>query len=230
MGIFTNAFAIILGGLFGNKLQRWNTKSSCQTLAIGIMITSLAGFSENLYRVQGDMIVSKNLIQVILAFLIGSKIGEWIRIDEKLENLCHTQNKSMRAFIDAAVFFGVGGLQISGPIILSLNRDNSQLFIKSLVDFPFAIAFGANYGKVTSLSALPVAAIQILIALTVHLFSSSFSPELTSQLCAMGYIILFFSGFNLMTDHKYRINNINMLPSILLVILFHIVAGITGWI
>lgn len=230
MGILADALVIIFGGLFGNKLQKWNTKTSCQTLGIGIMIVSLAGFSENLYRVQGDLIVSKNLIIILLSYLIGSKIGETLRLEEKLSNFGKSKNDSLNAFVDAALFFGVGGLQISGPIVLALNHDNSQLFMKSLVDFPFAIAFGAAYGKVTSLSAFPVAAVQILITLIAHCFSSAFSSDLTAQLCAVGYIILFFSGFNLMTDGKYKVSNINMLPAILLVILFHVFAKITRWV
>jgi len=47
------------------------------------------------------------------------------------------------------------------------------------------------------------------------------------QLCAIGYILLFFSGLNLTTDGKSRINNINMLPGMLLVILFH---GVRQWV
>lgn len=79
-----------------------------------------------------------------------------------------------------------------GIAVGGLFGGSSQLFIKTFVDFPFAVAFGATYGKIFSLSALPVAAIQILIGLTAWLFAGIFSASMTAQLCAMGYIILFF--------------------------------------
>lgn len=226
MGIIADALAIIVGGFFGGRLQKIMGNKNYSVLAIAIMIVSLVGFLENIYNVQGDSIASENLLVVLFSFLIGSKMGEALRIEEKLSNLSKTSNKQFNAFIDTVLFFGVGGLQISGPILLALNRDSSQLFIKTFVDFPFAVAFGATYGKVVSLSALPVAFIQILIACTACLFAPAFSSSMTAQLCAMGYIILFFSGFNLITNGKYRINNINMLPGIFLVAMFHLIISI----
>lgn len=222
MGILTDALAIALGGLFGNRLQKFGKRNNYRNLGIGIMIVSLVGFLENMYNVEGEKVVSGNLIIVLFSFLLGSKIGDIIHLEEKLSSLSRTENKNFNAFLDATLFFGVGGLQISGPILLALNNDNSQLFIKTFVDAPFAIAFGATYGKIATLSSLPVALIQILIVLTAHFLSASFSDALISQLCAMGYIILFFSGFNLMSNGKHKINNINMLPGIFLVIFFNI--------
>lgn len=226
MGIITDALGIAVGGLFGGRLQKLMGKQNYSILAIAIMIVSLAGFIENIYHVQGQSVASENLLVVLFSFLIGSKIGEILRIEEKLSNLGKTSNKQANAFIDTVLFFGVGGLQISGPILFALNGDSSQLFIKTFVDFPFAVAFGATYGKIVSLSALPVAAIQILIGLTAWLFAGIFSASMTAQLCAMGYIILFFSGFNLITDGKYKINNINMLPGIFLVAVFNLIISI----
>lgn len=226
MGIFANALTIILGGLFGSKRKDKGSAKNYRILSIGIMIVSLVGFFENVYNVQGRNVVSENLKIVIFSYLLGSIIGELLQIEDKLGNLGKSANKSFNAFLNATLFFGIGGLQISGPVLLAVNNDNSQLFMKCFVDAPFAIAFGATYGKAVSLSALPVAAVQVLIALTACLFSSVFSDELTAQLCAMGYIILFFSGFNLMTDDKHKINNINILPGIFFVILFNIIIGI----
>lgn len=226
MGIITDALGIAIGGLFGGKLQRWMGRQNYSVLAIAIMIVSLAGFIENIYHVQGKSAAGENLLIVLFSFLIGSKIGEVLRIEERLSKLSTTSNKTYNAFVDTALFFGVGGLQISGPILLALNGDSSQLFLKTFVDFPFAVAFGAAYGKVVCLSALPVAVLQVVIALTAYLFAGFFSTSMTAQLCAMGYIILFFSGFNLITDGKYKINNINMLPGIFLVAVLNLIMSV----
>lgn len=222
MGILTDALAIAFGGLFGGRLQKRSIGEKPCVLAIGIMIVSIVGFLENVYNVRGENIDSENLLVVLFSLLIGSKIGDTLRLEEKLSVFGKTSNRSLNAFVDAALFFGVGGLQISGPILWASSGDNSQLFIKSFIDLPFAIAYGATYGKVVSLSALPVAFIQVIIALTAYFFADFLSNQMICQLCAMGYIILFFSGFNLITDGKNKINNINMLPSIFLVVLFNL--------
>lgn len=221
MGILTDAFAILLGGLFGGRWQKSATAGSHHGLGIGIMLVSLVGFLENVYNVREGKIVSEHLLVVLFAFLIGNKVGELIRLEDRLSHVGSTKSTACNAFLDATLFFGVGGLQISGPLLLALHGDSTQLFIKSIVDLPFAVAFGAAYGRIVALSALPVAGMQGLIALIACAFSAFFSDELTAQLCAMGYLILFFSGFNLMTDGKYKVSNTNMLPGILLILLFH---------
>lgn len=227
MGILANALTIALGGLLGSRQNSKGGTHNYRILGISIVIISLVGFFENVYNVQGNKVVSENVIIVIFSFLLGSRIGDRLRIEDRLSRLGNTDSASFNAFLDAALFFGVGGLQISGPVMLAVNNDNSQLLLKCIIDAPFAIAFGATYGKVVSLSAVPVAAIQGAVALTAYCFSTFFSSEMTAQICAMGYIILFFSGFNLITDGKYRINNINMLPGIFFVIAFHIIIHIT---
>jgi uncharacterized membrane protein YqgA involved in biofilm formation len=222
MGIVLNAVVILIGGLFGNKLQKVNAIPTNTTLGIGIIIVSLVSFIENMYNVEGGRISSSSLLVILFAFIIGNKIGEVLRIESWLSNCSKTNSRSFNAFIDTTLFFSVGGLQISGPIALALNGDNSQLIIKCIIDIPFAIIFGATYGKITALSALPVAAIQVLIAIITWLSAAFFTPEMISQLCAFGYIILFFSGFNLLMKESSKINNINMLPGIFLIIIFNV--------
>lgn len=226
MGIIADALAIALGGLLGTKLQNRNGDRNDTILGISVIILSLVGFLENVCRVDGETIAGENLMVVLFAFFIGSQIGEKLQIEQKLSHASNSANAQANAFVDAALFFGVGGLQISGPILLALNNDSYQLVIKAFLDLPFAIAFGAAYGKVVSLSALPVAAVQVLIAVIAYFLSDFFSTEMITGLCAMGYIILFFSGFNLVTNGKYKINNINMLPGILLVIVFNLIISV----
>lgn len=226
MGILADALVIGGGGLLGSRLK--NHKIEHSTIGIAVMIISLVSFLENMYNVKGKALSTDHLIVVLLAFLIGSKIGEALKLEERMSNFGKTDNQSLNAFVDAALFFGVGGLQISGPLTLALNHSNDQLFIKSLVDAPFSLIFGSTYGKITAFSAFPVAALQLAIAAAAYAFSSFFDPALTAQICAMGYIILFFSGFNLMSDGKTKISNINMLPGILLILLFHVAKNAVG--
>lgn len=227
MGILFDAVAILFGGFFGNKLQKNKTDKDYTTLGIGIIIIAIVGFIENMYKIDGEKISSSNLLIILFAYLIGNKIGEFIHLEDWLSNLSKTKNPSLNAFIDSTIFFGIGGLQISGPIALALNYDNGQLILKSFIDAPFAIMFGATYGKIAALASVPVAAIQILILVIAHFSSSFFTAKLIAQLCAFGYIILFFSGFNLTTKNSCKISNINMLPGIFLVIIFNMLTNLT---
>ena len=111
-------------------------------------------------------------------------------------------------------------------MLLGMMGDSSQLYVKSLVDFPFALMLGAIYGYSVMLSAAPVAIIQIAIALLSQLFGGFFGAEAVSLICAVGYVILFFSGFNMLSGDKFKISTVNMLPSIIIVILISLIKRI----
>ena len=226
MGILANAATIVFSSLLGSRIVVRDFNKYDRVLGIGIMVISLVGFFENIYSVQGESITSQNLIIVLLAYMVGYFLGDAVQLTGRLSNLGNTRSKSLNAIIDTSLFFGVGGLQISGPIALALQGDNSQLFLKSFIDFPFAFIFGTTYGAIAAVSALPVALIQILIAVIAYFSADFFGITLNMQLCALGYLILFFSGFNLITDQKHKIDNINILPGMLLILVYNFLKDI----
>ncbi len=223
MGIIADALVIILGCLLGARISKKTSSGDLRILGIGIMMMSLVGFVENVFRVEEHGISGANLTVVLFAYLIGTKTGELLHLEEKLSSFGKKGSAKYTAVADAFIFFGVGGMQICGPVGLALLGDNTLLLIKCAFDLPFALVFGSTYGSFAALSAIPVAAVQVLIAVSAYFFVSLFTDALISQICAMGYLILFFSGFNLMTDGRFKISNINMMPGILFALLFGIV-------
>ena len=225
MGILSNAISIVLGANFGDRLKSRIPVQNITILGISVMLISLVGMLENVFTVSEHNIKSSDLIIVVLALLAGSLIGEALKID-KIFISTRKQETRENAFYIGTMFFAVGGLQITGPLMLSLNNDGSQLFIKSLIDFPFAFALGAAYGKKVAFSAFPVAIMQFGIYATAFLLEKYLVNGIVEQICAIGYIILFFTGFNLVCDKKYKINTTNMLPAIIVVIIFNCVVRI----
>ncbi len=221
MGIFVNALSIVSGSLFGDIFGGRIKLKNLTALSIGIMIISVVGFFENIFDVSGIALKSNELLVIVFSLIIGATLGDAMQLETKLSKLSSLSKGDVSVFIDSAVFFGIGGLQICGPLLLAISGDNSQLILKSMIDFPFAIMFGISYGKKTAFSAIPVAAIQILITVLAMAFGQFLDTSVIKQLCAMGYIILFFSGFNLM--NKTKINNVNMILGIFIVLLYHII-------
>ena len=228
MGIVVNGFSIISGCLLGNKLKNRISFNNFVPLGVAIMLMSLMGFFENVLNVSNNKINANSTIIIVFSLIIGNYIGDFLKIDDRLSNFAKCEQKQYNAFIDAVLFFGVGGLQLSGSIVLAVNNDSSQLILKSLIDFPFALMFGISYGRITSLSAFPIMIIQIIIVVLAHFAKDFLTENILAQLCAIGYIILFFSGFNLICESKYRINNTNMLPSVVIIIIVNLFLRIWG--
>ena len=157
-----------------------------------------------------------------IALSLGYYIGEALRIEDRIYSLSKTQNMATNGVIDSILFFGIGGLQISGPILYALTGNSFQLVLKGIIDFPFAIMLGATYGKKVSLSAMAVVLMQLAIAALAYGLGAFFNTDLLCQLCSIGYLILFFSGVNMLRLPNCKIKNINIIPGIFLIIIYNI--------
>ena len=221
MGILFNTLSILFGIFLGNIFKDRINFKNFTILGIAIMIISLVGFIENIFGVQEFELKSNALLIVVFALIIGTILGEVFCLDLKLGNISNNKNKGLAEIIDTTIFFGVGGMQICGPVMLAAANDNSQLILKSMIDFPFALMFGMSYGKRVALSAFIVAAGQIGVLILTILTKSFLDTYVIRQICSIGYIILFFSGFNLLCEKQHKINNINMLIGIFVILLYN---------
>ncbi len=226
MGFLVDAGSILLGSLLGGLFNKKLKFKISSAFGIGIMLISLVGLLENLLRISEGKIVGEHTVVVVITLILGCAIGDALKIEDRLYALSKTKSVGMNGFIDAVLFFGIGGLQISGPMLYALNGDSFQLILKGIIDFPFALILGATYGKKVAFSAPVVAAAQILIAVLAYYLGSFISEGLLCQLCSLGYVILFFSGFNMICPSDSKIKNINMIPGILLIIIYHVIKEI----
>ena len=222
MGIVINTLSIIAGSFFGSIFKERLKFRNFAVFGIAIMIISMVGFFENIFDINGMTLKSNDLLVVVFALIIGTILGDAIQLETKISNISSLASDSFSSIVDATIFFGVGGMQICGPILLATVGDNGQLILKSIIDFPFALMFGISYGKKVSLSAVPVAIGQAIIVLLTILSKNILDTMVIKQLCSMGYIILFFSGFNLICESKYKIKNVNMIVGIFIILFYNV--------
>lgn len=226
MGILVNALSISISILIGSLCKHKLKMQLNIYLAIAVIIISLLGFLENIFMISDDRLLSSNMMIVIFALVIGSCLGDCLKLEDKIKDFTKVGDNKQNGFLDAVFLFGIGGLQISGPILMAANGDNSQLYLKALVDFPLGLLIGANYGKKASLAAIPVAVVQCIIAVIAYFAGGFITQSMLMSLCSIGFIILFFTGYNMFTNDEKKIKNTNMVPSVLLVIIFHAIKGV----
>lgn len=228
LGILCNTASIFIGGIIGSLMRKRFTtvKGFVQMLGIGIMFMSVVNVISNTIVIKNNTLITSNIILIIFALLIGNLIGEKFKLDEKLAEIPGKQSKS--GFIIATMMFSIGGLQIIGPICSVVNGDNSVLISKSLVDFPLAVSLGAILGAGVSLSSILVGIIQVIIGFIAYFAKTFFTSTVVSQLSTMGYIILFFIGFNMIFKDIIRIKTNNMIPSIGLIVIYNIIVNFVG--
>lgn len=224
LGTIVNCAAIIAGGLigtlFGNRIGERYTKMLMTVMAL---ITAVIGLQSALG--------TANMLIVVVCMVLGTVIGIALKLDDRLNNsgdkikakLSGTklgQGRFSDAFVTSTLVFAIGAMAILGSIQAGLNHDYSILFTKSMMDFTSAIAFAAALGPGVLLSALPILIVQGSITLLAGVAEPFLTSEVVTEMSAAGGVILFGMALNLLDVCKERIKVGNMIPAILLPIIY----------
>ena len=227
IGILLNGLSIFFGGMIGAFFEKYvkNIRSLTQMLGISIMFLSIINIISGMLVVEGNSIQTQNILLIVFCIIAGAIIGEKTGLDKKLK--CdETAKGAKNAFVTATMVFGIGGLQIIGSISAVVSGDSSILISKCFVDLPLALSLGAMMGTGVAFSGIPVGIMQLLIGGIAFMLRGFFSDEVITQLCSMGYVILFFVGFNMVFDGVVKVKTDNLIPSILLIIIYNLLKNV----
>jgi uncharacterized membrane protein YqgA involved in biofilm formation len=170
--------------------------------------------------------------------LLGVAVGEWLRLDDRLDALGAWFQRRMargrdrpsrvaEAFVTTSLIFCVGPLTILGSLQNGLQGDIRLLATKSLLDGVGSVAFAAALGPGVYLSILTILVVQGGIALTAFLVAGFFDPVTILVLTSVAGIILVGVGLRLLELKRVRLAN--FLPGLvlapLLIRLFDAVRG-----
>lgn len=222
LGTIVNTFAIIIGSLLGLTIikMKENLRTSVmQVLALAVFVMGAKmGFE------------SKNFLLVIFCLVIGTVLGEWWaledkleRMGKKLENWVGEKGKGniSSAFVTSTIVYCVGAMAILGALDSGLKNDHQLLLTKSLLDGFSAILFSSTLGIGVVFSSISVFIYQSALTLGasfIHQFiSKPILTQIISELTATGGIMIMAISLNLLGIKKIRVAN--MLPALLVVVL-----------
>lgn len=232
IGTIVNSAAIVLGGLigslFGEKIGERYTKPLLTAMAFVVAIIGI----------QGAMGTSSILI-VVICMVIGLVVGIALRLDDRINGLgdkikdrlagtkiCKGQFSD--AIVTSSLIFCVGSMAILGAIQAGLNKDYSTLFAKAVIDGVSAIAFSAALGPGVILSAIPVFIIQGAITLLARVAEPYLTSEIITEMSAVGGPVFLAMSVNMLELRQERIKIGDMIPAILMPIVYFPVAELLG--
>ncbi|HPG42565.1 MAG TPA: DUF554 domain-containing protein [Acholeplasmataceae bacterium] len=231
MGTIINAGAIIvatlLGVIFKKGLPEKIQKGVMVSLGLGLAALSLGWFLKDFFTLENNSITSSGDLLIIVSLVVGVMIGEWIDIDGRLNLWAENVEKKYnlpplaRGFIAATLIFCVGAMAIVGSIKDGLYGDMTTLLIKSALDFVTAMILASVLGIGVIFSAISVLVYQGAITLLAMFVGDVLSPEIIRSISMVGNILLIAIGINFM--ELKRIKVANMLPALLVPVIYHIV-------
>jgi uncharacterized membrane protein YqgA involved in biofilm formation len=223
-GTIVNALAIIAGGLLGILLPRIsegmrNTVMQGLGLAVTVLGMTMA-FKSN------------NFLIVIISLVLGGILGEWLRIEFRLQQMgkwiekqvgrgsvkTDGQSSIAEGFVTATLVYCIGAMAIIGSIDSGIRHDHGILFTKSMLDGFSSIIFASTLGIGVIFSAAPVLLYQGTIALAASfitlVISDASLKDIIVEVTAVGGVLIVGIGLNILLNKK--INVANLLPSLLL--------------
>ncbi|WP_307346132.1 DUF554 domain-containing protein [Metabacillus malikii] len=219
-GTVVNALTIVFGTLIGLLLRKIPDEMK-QTImvAIGLAVVVLGI----------DMALqSSDFFLVIVSLVIGTVIGEWLKIEKRLHQIGSLLERKVgkkqggdiaTGFVSATLIFAVGAMAIVGALDSGLRLDHSVLLTKSMIDGFTSIVLASTLGLGVIFSAVPVFLYQGGIAIfanVIHQYlSSNLLEVLISELTATGGVIIFAIGINMLKIKEIRVAN--FLPSLVVI-------------
>jgi uncharacterized protein len=231
-GTLVNGIAIIVGTLIG--LVWKNIPEQVKTTVMQAM-----GLAVSILGI-GMGLKSEHFLVVIISLAVGAVLGEYWKLEERLNKLgvwievkvgAKEKGSVAKAFVTSTLVFVIGALAIIGALDSGLRQDHNVLFTKSIIDGFVSIIFTATLGFGVIFSAIPVMLYEGGITLLATQIDQWITAEtldvLVIELTATGGILIFAIGLNLLEITKIRI--VNMLPSILITILIILTNQYVTW-
>ena len=222
LGTIVNALAIFGGSLLGLLFSKGISKNYEEIILSGV------GLSVTLIGIKSAL-VSDSLMIVIFSVIIGAIIGEWLKIESKLESLGDfleskvaaksNDNRSFaRGFVTASLVFCVGSMAIIGSLESGLTGNHQTLFAKSVLDGVTSVIFASAMGLGVMFSGLAVFLYQGLITITATFMKDLLVPETIEQMTSVGGLLIMAIGFNMLKITTIRVGN--LIPAIFLPLLY----------
>ncbi|MDD3369697.1 MAG: DUF554 domain-containing protein [Lachnospiraceae bacterium] len=225
LGTIINVAAIVFGGIFGlvfGKVLSGRVQSTMiTTLGVCTIFIGISGALQQMYTVNGGKIEAGGTMMMIGSFVFGSLVGEWLNLEDKMEQFgswlkIKTKSDKDTGFIDGFVTTSltvcIGAMAVVGAIQDGIYGDYSLLTAKAVLDLILVAVMTSTMGKGCIFSAIPVAVFQGSVTFLAIFIEPLMTPQALSNLSLTGSMLIFCVGANLVFGKRIKVAN--MLPTI----------------
>lgn len=213
-GTFINIAAILIGGTIGLFFGSRIPDRFKHTVIAGMgLFTAAMGLQM--------FLKSGNQLIVLGALIVGALLGEWWKIEDRLQALGQSLeqrfsqdaetgagSRFVRGFMVSSLLFSIGPMAILGSIQDGLTGDYNLLAVKSTLDGFASIAFASTLGIGVLFSSIITLVYQGGISLLAGQLSAIVTEAMMNEMTATGGVILLGLAIsNLLEIKKIRVGN-----------------------
>ncbi|WP_320173277.1 DUF554 domain-containing protein [Maridesulfovibrio sp.] len=224
IGPYINGAALlagsVAGAMIGPKLNanirtRMPMVFGCASMGLGVAM----------------IVKVKLLAPVMLALVVGSLLGEIIRLENIIQNFAAkarvviekltrpsgdmNQEEFLDKFVALLVLFCMSGTGIYGSMTEGMTGDATLLIVKSILDFFTAPIFASTMGFTVGILVFPQFMVQGLLFLGASLILPLTTPDMLADFSSCGGLIMLATGFRICGIKQFPVAN--MIPALILV-------------
>ena len=203
----------LLGLLLGKLIPAHLSDSVIKGVALCVFYIGVSG-----------MLADENTLVMIVSMVLGTIVGELLRLDDRLNALGGGIEKKLAArgvrgrvsegFVTASLLFCVGAMAIVGSLESGLSGDHATLYAKSVLDTVSAAVYASTMGFGVALSAIPVLLYQGAITLGSSLLAPVLTDAVIAEMKAVGSLLILAMSFNMLGLTKLKV--MNAVPAVFL--------------
>ncbi|MFA9370826.1 MAG: DUF554 domain-containing protein [Labilibaculum antarcticum] len=218
IGTLVNVVAILIGGslglIFRTRIPERMFKIVFQ--AIGIF---------TLYLGVSMALKANELLLMVFSLVVGALIGEFLRLEDRVENLSDLLKKKIGSkddkfstgFVTSFMLFCLGAMTILGSMEEGMGNEPTLLLTKSMMDGFSAVALAAVMGVGVLFSVIPLLIYQGGLTLLAALFGGVIPEVIITEIAGVGGVLIIGLGISILEIKKIKV--LNMLPALLVEVL-----------
>lgn len=224
-GTLINMALIVVGGVIGLTARRFLKEKLLETLmaamSVCVLFIGFGGAIKESLVIENGHLAMTNIMMVVVTFVIGTIVGEFLDLDGKLEqfgNWLKVKSKNdgeggfINGFLTASFTVCIGAMAIIGAI-QDASGDPAILIAKAMMDCIIVMIMTSTMGKGCIYSAIPVGILQGSVTALAVFIAPWLTAQALSNIALTGSLMIFLVGVNLLWDKHIRIAN--MLPTLI---------------
>lgn len=227
LGTIVNTCTILIGGTFGAIVRTGIGEKYKKALfdALGLCCLVLGANAA-----LPNMAKSEYPVLFILSLAIGALIGTKLQLAERIDKASSRHRGSINGLATGVLLYCIGTFSIVGPVLSCLSDSqgwaldepgNTFLYTNATLDLVTSAILAASYGWIMLLAAPILFCWQGMFYLIAYLFSAAMPEPMRTELSIVGGVLIISSGLSILGIKDCK--TINLLPSLLIPILFYAV-------
>ncbi|MEJ7554088.1 MAG: DUF554 domain-containing protein [Aquificaceae bacterium] len=212
-GTLVNAGLVVAGASVGLFISRAVPERLKVAVLQGIGLFTLT---------LGVKLISENkpeLLKVFFLLVVGSLIGSFLRLEERLENFTQSSSDTARGFISASLLFTVGPMTLMGCILEGVRGDSSLILSKAFMDGFSSIILSSSLGKGVVFSAVYLLFFQGSITLLAYFYGEFLKEQSMANALFIGGGLMVLTSMKIL-DILKQVRVLNLMPALVLALFF----------